>query len=905
MRYYSVELPSVIELLALLILSASATVAPPASGDDQARNLGAERYAEREAALNLLWQEGLESEDLLRDYAKSDDPEVAWRARRILQMIELRLAPDTSPRILALVESFLQASSKAARDAAFEELLKLEAYPQLVRLPRQLSNSQTRSLYERRVDKLVAGLAAELILEKKDEEALTLLSEARDSPAGNLRYIALASAMGLREQLDPELTEADRMRFARWAGDLDAVRELAPSDHEVHTTLQIIDGNPIPFLEGRARVRGPEGHWARMAIGFWTGESDEKEMQKLVGQASRLRGSDEPTGFGTDDPETIELLASFGPAEEIFPVFAKIRPHKAFTYHHSHDHTDQALASYGLVAGEEADPEWIAQNLALIGEQWSLDNVGCLRLIQVAYSLYENGQLAKSEVILRALRDHIAKMDDAEQLVSYLTFLAGNAERVEGVANAPTFSTGFPELALVLAQEEGGELFEPAEFLRLTFGARESIFSLFAFLRENYPDDDEWKLVRMIYASYGLEVSISREEVDTYLDAFEKMVEKENQVEGWNIMRETAVYLGDIARLERALKAKVALDDERLNYKSALATFYFANHRYAETAKLWLEIQEASPSALSYGGYAYLAVSQVMSGEAEAAAESFAMLEKLSLGDGQWLATLAKLWAECGEFEKAYQCELRALLMLPSTGNTWSARLYSLGMAARQVQRWQTFAAAAQVGQVIGTRQFTMNVGEALQMRAQVDYTLAMAAFEEGRTEEGRRRLEQSAIIGGQDGFFANEPLWELRKASRFEEVRDLWDRIGAVYRRAIEINPNADNTLNTAAWSAARAGVDLDQAMIWVDRALELRPHVSAYLDTKAEVYFAQGNREQALIWSERACELSRNTDELAQLRLQQSHFRNDDFYLVPNKSEEPAEDESNEEELSGELRE
>jgi tetratricopeptide (TPR) repeat protein len=141
--------------------------------------------------------------------------------------------------------------------------------------------------------------------------------------------------------------------------------------------------------------------------------------------------------------------------------------------------------------------------------------------------------------------------------------------------------------------------------------------------------------------------------------------------------------------------------------------------------------------------------------------------------------------------------------------------------------------------------------------------------------------LARSAALGGQQGFFANEPLWELRKQGRFDEIDRIWPEMVSVYHRALEAYPDSHNTLNTAAWSAARAGKDIAQASAWIDRSLALKPDSAAYLDTKAEVLFAQRKRKEALAWSQKACARSSDVDELAQLRLQMVHFREDAFHL------------------------
>jgi tetratricopeptide (TPR) repeat protein len=90
----------------------------------------------------------------------------------------------------------------------------------------------------------------------------------------------------------------------------------------------------------------------------------------------------------------------------------------------------------------------------------------------------------------------------------------------------------------------------------------------------------------------------------------------------------------------------------------------------------------------------------------------------------------------------------------------------------------------------------------------------------------------------------------------------DTWGLYGAVLRRF----PKSHNTLNTAAWTAARAMRRLDEAGDLIDRALQIAPNEAAYLDTRAEVWFGLRDRPQALRWSDRA--LHREPTEQGLLR-------------------------------------
>lgn len=69
-----------------------------------------------------------------------------------------------------------------------------------------------------------------------------------------------------------------------------------------------------------------------------------------------------------------------------------------------------------------------------------------------------------------------------------------------------------------------------------------------------------------------------------------------------------------------------------------------------------------------------------------------------------------------------------------------------------------------------------------------------------------------------------------------------------------IEKYPKSHNSRNTAAWFASRARINLSQAEKYLTEAIHVSPEQAAYLDTMAELKFAQGDRKAALEWSERS---------------------------------------------------
>lgn len=95
--------------------------------------------------------------------------------------------------------------------------------------------------------------------------------------------------------------------------------------------------------------------------------------------------------------------------------------------------------------------------------------------------------------------------------------------------------------------------------------------------------------------------------------------------------------------------------------------------------------------------------------------------------------------------------------------------------------------------------------------------------------------------------------LYYARALYRDHEAFDL---IVADLQAALEIDPDNASGLNALGYTYADAGVQLDEALDLISRALSQRPDDSAILDSMGWVQFRLGNIEQALSWLERAYE-------------------------------------------------
>lgn len=90
-----------------------------------------------------------------------------------------------------------------------------------------------------------------------------------------------------------------------------------------------------------------------------------------------------------------------------------------------------------------------------------------------------------------------------------------------------------------------------------------------------------------------------------------------------------------------------------------------------------------------------------------------------------------------------------------------------------------------------------------------------------------------------------------------------LYGRIGRekeaeqTYRNALRVNPNFAVAYNNLAWMAVKRRTNLDEALTWAKKAVELAPQVPQFLDTLGSVHRARGQLNEAVAAFEAATKL------------------------------------------------
>ncbi|MBC7854057.1 MAG: tetratricopeptide repeat protein, partial [Pirellulaceae bacterium] len=101
-----------------------------------------------------------------------------------------------------------------------------------------------------------------------------------------------------------------------------------------------------------------------------------------------------------------------------------------------------------------------------------------------------------------------------------------------------------------------------------------------------------------------------------------------------------------------------------------------------------------------------------------------------------------------------------------------------------------------------------------------------------------------------------------------------LYERAYAVHAPLAQKFPDSAPCRNNVAWLSAVCHQRLDEALVHAQKAVELSPSTSSYLDTLAEVHFQKGDRPKAIEYAKNVLELAPGNKLFAE-RL--NHFEND----------------------------
>ncbi|RYD34701.1 MAG: hypothetical protein EOP87_08715, partial [Verrucomicrobiaceae bacterium] len=355
--------PSCAALLVLLMATAVASAATPAqdapvprqdvaepSVDALISDLSSESYAVREKATLKLWALGEPVVGELRKAATGDDPEVAFRASKLIRDIEHFITPDTDPELIQQVEDYKTALPKNKADI-FRKIAMKRGWHQLLKLyAAETDPVVLGDLLDQAYGAAIIGAREKLVAGKQDEARKFLEMAPRDARS----LMALACFHRAHGTLEEERIKAAggpadwKAALARVAGDTAGAAEASreAGDAKLAAAMDLFNGRFLPWLDLVREVEGDSTRKLYMDVvaGRWDPE------QKENGKAALLRLSSEVTD--SRDEETRNraawnlFLAGYPDLAEA--ALPKAPLQQKVDYLSSLERYDEAFSAFGL-----------------------------------------------------------------------------------------------------------------------------------------------------------------------------------------------------------------------------------------------------------------------------------------------------------------------------------------------------------------------------------------------------------------------------------------------------------------------------------------------------------------------------------------------------------------------------
>lgn len=868
---------------------AVAGVAAGQGADDLVRQLGDDSYRVREEASAKLWEMGEKAMEVLERAGGNQDPEVAFRARILLQRIQTGILPGTPQEIVELVQRYHRGGA-ATKRAVMEQLAKVGAYAQILRLYRFERDAEARDACAELVNEvLVKAVDAELL--KGDVDAAEALLEA--APPGEANFRLLAALYRVMGKLDQKLAESDailegegmarmgdgearqfremRLALLRSKGDVASARRLAEEMNrdDLVASLDLFEGNPIPYLNWfiEHQTSPVSRLHAEIVRERWMGNAEVEA--KLMNAVKTFAD-----GAGEDSEEAVFSMLLLGDTEEALPLVAA-SPKSIFDYYDTVELPLQAAVALGYGAGAGVKKRWIEERLAVLRADWGDAEDQLIEILDIASFLQKRGETEEAWDVIQA----VSEVASGEGPNEWLGFLGQVGDREDDASYELAFRMAAARL------EAEGEEADALPLLGSLFGEGQAARRLWETLAD-VTDDGPAERMRLLGALYG-RVPLANERMDALV---ESLLDGADQAPAGDRRQMLADLLEPAMTRDSAadvvdLLERLAAIDGKERWVKLLATFYGYLAEWDKAVAAWeFEVEQDETRDLfvlcSYAG------ALVRAGRKKEADEVLHQLDMRSLDEPMKLRGLAYNLETWGAREEAAIYWKRLAITGSPADLNWQ---YSVAQGvgyARERGDWRVAASFAEVlalGYLRSETTLLVNPVSYLRARFTADMYRGLAMIAEDDVRSGRELLEASfeMLIG--DGMLADDFFPLIRGAGLVEFHDRSFARGYQRINESIRAYPRAHNTYNSAAWLASRASRELDDALGKIRKALEMRPRQAAYLDTMAEVWFAKGDRERAVEWSRKAVRksyhASHSTGGGVELREQFERFQNGDF--------------------------
>lgn len=882
------------KILPALILAGLATLpmlsaarpesAPPAASRQADRDIAAlireladESFRVRENATRGIWEMGEAALPSLKEVLASADPEQVFRARDLIRKIQLHITPETDASVIALVERYQKASpsektallGRMKVKRAWRQMLKLYAAETSAEIREKLRPSMAgvavRAARERLSQGDAKGAREFLEMAPADADSLLALAEFHRS------HGSLAAELERAKAVKGPKSAAWQLALYRASGDLNGAREaaLAAGENRISAAMAALAGDPLPWLKelGRDAQDDPIATaYANAATKRWLGQKVRPaELEPLTRPLAARDAADRGAAMNA-----LFLLGEVALAE---PAFAKAEPLAAFRHFDSLERIPEALKAFGL---DPVDPDykpWVEKRMEKLTADDIEDQHGVTthreEVITLANFLERRGLHDEAFEVFSPPMAALAEKD-AAAFMEFLGELFGGRESLSGA----------PQLAKRVGIAWAGEDDKRwADLLIAGFGDDEETSGWWDWLAELDPKSGRPERFDAMLALFRLGKDPGRLR-EKWLALAWKNIEATPPGKRDDMVVRISTLSGQTGDVANSLRAWELLPEAKRDevFWGQHIIHLSAAGRWQDAAAVILKQiarMEEGNQEPSADLHAYAASALRLAGRADEAATHDQWVDKLALGNASLARRIGNGYAYGGDYKRAAAWWARAAWESDPDSGEFAVAMKLHSDTLLEEGRWKEAAATSEiVARTYASAEYNWTSPlPFMRQRLQADMAHALANLQNNRSQS-------LAVLAAchrtfiSDGSLADFFFPALRKMG-LQKEHDAWfHESWELMQDMISRYPDSDNTRNTAAWFASRAMLKLDEAEQHLKIALAASPEQPAYLDTMAEIQFAEGNRKKALEWSRLAVNFE--PDE-AQLRRQQERFRSD----------------------------
>ncbi len=801
--------------------------------------LGSQDYGVRVEAMNEIWETGEEALSLLQELSENEDPEISARASVLTQKLLLGITPDTSGKVLALIDRYLE-SSPRGRVAVLEQLRSLEEFDLILRLRRVEKSDRVVSRMDAMIAQYMPRIVRGYLNDEKYDEAKEILSLS-DKYDHIIRLGHLLDVTGgLEQELerlrngDPAENSRRYLGYLRVKGDAALLRKEAIrlGDRSAEVIAALVEGDFEPFFEYLLEIGKlglPVQNYIKWTLADHRGDAGAKEKAyESILYFSKQEG---------EEREARMNLFRMGRGKEVVERLG--------------DGYLAAKISYFLMQEEYLN----AQNLIGVPESFELEDWIASLSLKVEEELQNEGRGIETDRMISAVEflEGRGRVKGAKDVALALFDAARGKPEISHSALAREIYFSAPlSVVNAVAREIEEHDATASVFLGEMLHSDEEHIWVFNLLGEMMPKISMDERLALTCSFSNRHLLVSPEKFD---EVFERVVltvvKSEEALDGLKKLFQVLQYRNRESELVRICEeqSKLGFDSNFLRYLIALDGGRI-DDAINNLERVEFQAETVSSVFMMQKGLVFKLAGK------KGWKEMIERARVLSSGTVKDLEAIAAQQLQVGFIGESHQSLRGALLRsevvpLPGDYSGIDDVIAGLSAGAATLRNWREALAYREVAAL--TSSYAGVTGGIFLMRDRFQILVAQGALamEEGDITGAVTVFSEAHRILPRDGYLANELFPVLREVGLIELHDQLFAQSAEYAREVIRRFPKDDNAYNNFAWLASRANRCLEEAEAYLMKALKMKPQSAAYLDTMGEIYFARKDREKALKWS------------------------------------------------------